>query len=251
MTETSSQIRRSDDQQGLFVEVANDLVQAATASISARGRFELALSGGSTPAGLYRLLVSDAYRARIDWKSVHFYWGDERSVPSDHADSNYRMAHRTLLQPLGIEKRQVHRIRTEIGDWDQVALDYQQQIASAFPRHDSDSPPQLDVILLGMGDDGHTASLFPHTTALAEVQKWVVANAVPQLATTRITMTVPMLNAGRQVWFMVAGRDKSAALQEVLRGKSDPQRWPSQLIQPARGQLRWYVDRAAARALTD
>ncbi len=227
---------------------ADALIDLARQSIQERDRFTVALSGGRTPRGLHRELLVESRRRDVDWTKVAFFWGDERTVPPDDDESNFRMAKETLLKPLGIQKEQVHRFHTEIADWTECAEAYEQRLKVVFKA----SPPAFpvfDLILLGMGDDGHTASLFPFTEALREKRRWVVANLVPQLQTTRLTMTAPCINAARNVWFVVAGQGKATRLAQVLNGPSDPERLPSQLIRPTDGRLRWFVDEAAMSQL--
>lgn len=229
------------------------IVTAAELVVSAfqakAGRFRLVLAGGNTPRGLYQLLASEPFACQIDWSSVDFFWGDERTVPPDHVDSNYLMAKQSLLDPLQIDQQQIHRIVAENPDLAATAADYQQQIAKVLDTPVDGSPPSFDLILLGMGGDGHTASLFPHTAALSEESRWVVGNHVPQLSTDRVTMTVPLINQARQVLFLVAGDDKSDRLAEVLEGPYQPERLPSQMIRPQRGSVTWLVDSAAASKL--
>ncbi|MGH7222247.1 MAG: 6-phosphogluconolactonase, partial [Gemmataceae bacterium] len=188
------------------------------------------------------------FRDQIDWGRVEFFWGDERCVPPDHAESNYRMAREAMLEHLPVPAEHVHRIEAERDDRDATARDYETVLASIFGIRSGGEPPALDLILLGMGPDGHTASLFPHTGALSERQRWVAPNRVPQLNTQRVTLTRPILNRGREVLFLVAGADKAERLAEVLAGPADPKRLPSQSIQPS-GQLVWFVDGAAAARL--
>ncbi len=253
------------DAEAISQAAAEELVRAASEAQSARGRFTVALSGGSTPQHLYQLLAGPPYRSQVDWKRVEVFWGDERCVPPDHRDSNYRMARESMLDRLPIPAGQIHRIEAERSDRAAAARDYQATLARVFgidlqggggggqspPHAPPCEPPSLDLVLLGMGPDGHTASLFPGTTALNETQQWVVVNSVPKFASDRITLTVPILNRAREVVFLVAGTDKAARLAEVLEGPHDPTRLPSQLIQPTSGKLIWLVDRAAAAQLTD
>ncbi|HTU88519.1 MAG TPA: 6-phosphogluconolactonase [Gemmataceae bacterium] len=225
-----------------------EFVHCAGEAIAARGRFTVALSGGSTPKRLYHLLTNEPFRSQVDWGRVEIFWGDERCVPPDHEDSNYRMAREAMLAHLPIPAEHVHRIEAERSDRDAAARDYEAILARVFGVSAGAEPPALDLLLMGMGPDGHTASLFPHTQALDETSRWVVANHVPQLNTDRLTLTQPILNRGREVLFLVAGADKAERLAEVLAGPADPKRLPSQSIQPD-GQLVWFVDAAAAARL--
>lgn len=241
-------IRIFPDVEALNKAAAVEFVRCAGEAIGARGRFAVALSGGSTPKRLYQLLTTEPYRSQIDWGRVEIFWGDERCVPPDHKDSNYRMAREAMLDRLPIPAEHVHRLEAERSDRAAAARDYVAAIARVFGVSAGAEPPAFDLILLGMGPDGHTASLFPHTQALDETRRWVVPNHVPQLHTDRLTLTRPILNRARQVLFLVAGADKAERLVEVLAGPDDAKRLPSQSIQPA-GQLLWFVDAAAAARL--
>jgi 6-phosphogluconolactonase len=218
--------------------------------VVARGKFTVALSGGSTPKRLYQILSEAPHRDTIDWSKVEIFWGDERSVAPDHADSNYRMASEAMLTRLPIPAERVHRMQAERQDRDKAAQDYQNEIARVFGVSPTGEPPVFDLILLGMGPDAHTASLFPGTTALKEMSKWVVPNWVEKFKTFRLTMTRPIINKARQVLFLVAGKDKTDPLLKVFCGPSDPHTYPSQLICPTTGQLTWYLDVAAVAGLT-
>src|SRR5205823_4654471 len=183
-------------------------------AITARGKFTVALSGGSTPKRLYQILADAPYRDKINWAHVEIFWGDERSVSPDHADSNFRMAKEAMLDRLTIPAENIHRLQAEREDRDKAAQDYQNEIAKVFGVDPNGEPPVFDLVLLGMGPDGHTASLFPGTTALREMKKWVVPNWVEKFKTFRLTMTRPILNKAREVLFLVAGKDKVAPLQK-------------------------------------
>ncbi len=230
-------------------EVAHAAADCFTAialgSISAEGRFSVALAGGSTPRRAYQLLATEEYRNRVDWSKVHIFFGDERTVPPTHADSNYRMAEEAMISLLPIPLHNVHRIAGR-GDAVANASLYEDDLRTFF---DGAPWPRLDLVLLGMGDDGHTASLFPGTDALREKEAWVVANWVEKLNTFRITLTAPAINHSANVVFVVTGTGKAERLPEVLRGARDPLRLPSQLIQPDAGSLVWLVDKAAAARL--
>jgi 6-phosphogluconolactonase len=227
------------DALGIAHEAAERIVAAAERAAGEGRPFSLALSGGGTPKALYELLATDAYESRIDWRNVEVFFGDERTVPPDHKDSNYRMAHEALLAKVPIPRDNVYRMAGE-RDPHQAAKEYGQMLKEKFGEG------ALDFVLLGMGDDGHTASLFPETEALNETKHRCVANFVPKLDTWRITLTAPFINRSRDVMILVAGASKSKRLQEVLEGPREPRRLPVQLIQPAPGQLTWLVDVAAA-----
>lgn len=225
------------------------LAQQAAQTIEAWGRFSVVLSGGSTPRRLYQILVQEPYRSAIEWDKMRFYFGDERCVPKDHPDSNYGLAQRELFEPLKIPAEHVFRMEADRDDLDVAACDYQKDIGVGMEVWPFEPPPAFDLVLLGMGPDGHTASLFPHTPALAPTVHWVLANHVPKLNANRMTMTPTLLNRAKTVCFLVAGADKAEALYEVLEGPRDPERLPAQLIQPESGNLYWFVDEAAAAKL--
>jgi 6-phosphogluconolactonase len=225
----------------LFVQTVSDAQQQ-------RGVARIALSGGSTPRALFTLLASDEYAKKLDWQSVDIFWGDERTVPPDHADSNYRMAHETLLRTLPVPEVRIHRMR---GELDPVAAagDYSLVLQQVFELSEANAVPRFDLILLGLGPDGHTASLFPHTSALDVRDQLVVANPVPQQQTTRLTLTVPVLQAAAHVHFLVAGKDKAVAAHRAIEGAWDPAETPSQYLRGATGQVTWLLDSAAAAEL--
>jgi 6-phosphogluconolactonase len=218
------------------------VIAAATAAIGATGRFTLALSGGSTPRALYSRLAEPAQATRMDWGRVHLFWGDERCVPPTDGSSNYRMAEEALLSKVPIPPANVHRIRGE-DEPRAAATGYEALLRSWF------AGTTFDLVLLGMGSNGHTASLFPGLTALGEAERWVVAELVPEVGMWRVTLTAPAINAAARVLFLVTGRDKAATLREVLSGPRDPRRLPAQLISPSPGRLTWLVDEAAAAEL--
>lgn len=214
--------------------VAALIVKLGKQALAEREVFRLALSGGSTPVPLYALLALPEWRVQLDWTRTHIYFTDERCVPPDHAESNYGMVRRVLLEPIQMPEANVHRMRGEIEP---------REAAAAYDALLGGVP--LDVMLLGMGEDGHTASLFPQTAALSETARACVANYVPQLGAWRLTLSAPYINAARHKLFMVSGAEKATALQKVLSETRDPQRYPAQLID---GAL-WLIDAAAASAL--
>lgn len=220
-------------------EAARRVVNAIDESIEMKDRFSIALAGGSTPKMLYELLAKEPYRSSIDWTKVHVFFGDERCVPPDHADSNYRMAREALLGKVPLPPDNVYRMKGEL-DPKAAAEEYDQQLREWFADN------AIDLVLLGMGDDGHTASLFPGTEALGETTRRCVANHVPKLNTWRLTLTAPFINQAWQVMILVTGRNKAERLQEVLEGAPDPQRLPVQMIKPEIGRLVWLMDTAAA-----
>jgi 6-phosphogluconolactonase len=219
---------------------AERVVAAASAAIAARGRFTFALSGGSTPRVLFELLASDAYRSRVDWARTEVFFGDERCVPPDDSASNYRMARETLLDHV---PARVHRMRGEDAPVAAAAA-YERELRELFG-----TTPRFDLVLLGMGDNGHTASLFPGLTAVMERERWVVAEYVAEVSMWRITFTPVVLNAAAEDLFLVAGTDKASMLHRVLEGPRDPRALPSQVVAPADGRLVWLVDAAAAAEL--
>ncbi|HKV84774.1 MAG TPA: 6-phosphogluconolactonase [Ktedonobacterales bacterium] len=212
------------------------------------GRFTVALSGGSTPRAFHALLAAPPYRDQVDWSIAQFYWGDERYVAPDDPESNFRMARETLLDKIPIHEAQIHRVHTEMDDPAAAAGLYESEIRQEFALAGG-ALPRFDLIFLGMGPDGHTASLFPHTAALGVRDRLVVANYVPKLSTWRITLTEPVLNAAATMAFLVAGADKADALSAVLDGPRDPEQYPSQLVAPTAGEALWIVDDAAAARL--
>jgi len=232
-----------DTPQELAHAAAHDFATKVGAAIDERGRFAVALAGGSTPKATYEILARD-YANRLDWSRVHVFFGDERTVPPEHEDSNYRMANETLLSRVPVGS--VHRMRSELPPAEAAAA-YEEELREFFGT--SDEPPSLDLILLGIGEDGHTASLFPETSALEVHDRWVVANPVLKLETTRLTLTVPVINAARAVNFLVAGEGKAEALNEILAGGADPRGYPAKFVRPESGKLTWMVDQAAARLL--
>lgn len=244
------QIRVLDDLEHVAQASADEFVARARRSIEHHGRFTVALSGGSTPKALHKLLVdrSEKNPDLIDWKRVQIFFGDERHVPPDHPDSNFRMANETLLSKVPVPKENIHRMLCE-KPADQAAAEYDNELVSAFKLKGADQLPRFDLILLGMGPDGHTASLFPGTTGVQELKKRVVANWVPKMNTWRVTFTRPVLNQPECALLMVCGQDKASALHEVMgQGSSDT--YPVKYVQPTHGELIWIVDRAAAAGLS-
>ena len=234
----------------LFHAAAEEFVQVARAAIGAQGRFTVALSGGSTPKALYSLLAANY--AEFVWNRVFLFFGDERHVPPTDADSNYRMVNESLLTKIAIPAENVFRVPAENPDAAAAASDYETQLRRFFELRPEDRPgefPRFDLILLGMGSDGHTASLFPDSAALDEQSRLVVANWVAKFNTHRITFTFPVLNRAAEVVFMASGADKANMLHQVLEAKNTPP-LPSQRVQPADGKLLWMLDEAAAAKLT-
>ena len=239
-------LRRFADLDALARAAADELAAIARAAHETRGRCHVALSGGSTPRRLFERLAA-AGRDALPWDAVELWWGDERTVPPEHADSNYGMARALLVEPLRLDPAHVHRMAGERADADAAARSYEAALVAALG-----APPVFDLVLLGMGPDGHTASLFPGSAGLGETKRWVIANRVTSPlvhgTATRITLTAPAINAARCIRFLVAGADKAVALAQVLEGPRDPTRYPSQLVKRD-GDVAWLVDEAAAAQL--
>ena len=214
------------------------------------GAFSVALSGGSTPKTLYTLLVNDTgLRAQVPWDKIQFFFGDERHVPPDHADSNFRMANESMLSKVSLRADQIHRIKAENPDAEKAALEYEQDLRGSFKLSGSQLP-RFDFFMVGMGDEGHALSLFPGTKALHDNGRLVMRNWVGKFYTERITMTAPVANNAAMVVFMVTRADKAPALKAVLEGPYEPEQLPSQLFAPTSGKLLWLVDTAAAGMLS-
>jgi len=253
---------------------AERITSLAERALATRGEFAWALAGGKTPEELYRLLAGAPHAARIDWTRVHFFWSDERCVPADHADSNYRMARESLLDRVRPPEAHVHRMQGELPPLLEASR-YERELAAVVPAAvvpaasfpaanfladgaastPSSPPPRLDLILLGMGADGHTASLFPGAAAVSERQRWVTATRIEGREVARLTFTLPMINAAAAVLFLVAGADKAPALARVMAHEPQPtegaphEALPAQLVRPATGELEWLVDAQAAALL--
>lgn len=227
----------SKDQDELASSASAEFARLAGEAIRERGSFTVALSGGSTPLLLYRHLLGSS----VDWERVSFYFGDERNVPPDEDASNFKGANKSLFRPLRIREDNIFRWRTEIGTPLEVADDYERTL-----RNLSADLPRFDLILLGVGTDGHTASLFPGTDALNETERFAVANWVPQLGSWRFTLTYRVINNARNVMFLAAGEDKAERLKEVFEGDTD---LPAKAVRPTDGNLTWYLDRSSARDL--
>lgn len=212
--------------------------------------FTLVLSGGSTPKNTFTLLASNAsFRSQIPWEKVHFFWGDERHVPPDHSESNYRLAKEVMLSRVPVPEKNIHRIESENPDACKAAEKYEEELREFF-KLVCGQLPRFDCLLLGMGTDGHTASLFPGTEAIHEQSRLVVVNWVEQFKTFRITLTLPVLNNADFIIFIVSGKEKAEMLKRVLEGREQSNYPPAQLIKPTHGRLLWLVDRAAASHLT-
>lgn len=247
---SSAKIRVSTTPQELFATAAEEVVQCANQAVAERGRFTIALSGGSTPKSLYNLLATNALNT-LPWDRMFFFWGDERHVPPTDAESNYRMVNEAMLSKVPVSAANVFRVPTENPDAAAAAEAYEKTLRKVFQIGEHEVP-RFDLILLGLGPDGHTASLFPGTAALREKARIFVANWVEKLKTHRLTLTLPVLNAGRTVAFLVSGTDKATVLRTVLEDSSaSGEQYPAKLVKPSDGELIWFLDRAAASALSD
>jgi len=242
------EIRILTTPQELFEVAAEEVVRAATEAVAQRGRFTIALSGGSTPKNLFNLLATNA-RTVFPWDRTYFFWSDERHVPPTDPESNYRMAEEIMLSKIPVNAGNVFRIAAENPDAAAVAEAYEQTLRKFFQLQPG-QVPVFDLILLGMGPDGHTASLFPNTAGLQEKTRLVIANWVDKLKANRLTMTLPVLNSAREVAFLASGTDKAQVLRTVLEEDAPPEQYPAKLVRPSNGRLIWFVDRAAASQLT-
>lgn len=217
-------------------------------AVAAHGVCSVALSGGSTPRSMFQVLAGEPLRNAINWPRLEIFWSDERAVPPDDPESNYRMACEALLQHVPIPSHRIHRMPAERTPLDAAAHDYEAEVRRVVAA-DPTGTPRFDLVMLGMGDDGHTASLFPETQALDERERLVVPNYVPRLDAHRLTFTPRLINAAANVLFLVAGSSKAEALRAVLEGPRQPRRYPAQLVAPAEGTLYWFLDRDAAAKL--
>jgi 6-phosphogluconolactonase len=240
-TPSSARVIVSRDADTLMTDTALRVATLGEYAIARHGRFRWALSGGTTPRKLYALLARPPLVRRIDWSRVEFFWGDERCVPPDHADSNYRTAREALLDLIQPDPAHVHRMRGEDPP-EQAAAAYEAELRRAFELREGSPPPSFDLILLGMGADGHTASLFPGSAVLQEARRWVASDR------NRVTLTLPVLNAAAHVLFLVSGTDKAQRLAEVLAGPDSG--LPAQRVRPTHGKLEWSVDAAAAEIVS-
>jgi 6-phosphogluconolactonase len=246
-------VRRFEDSHGVCRGAAEEFLESQQRARHAGHRFRVALAGGSTPRHLHQLLCSSPYAEEIAWNEIDFFFGDERTVAADHPDSNYRMARETLFVELEIPPNQIHRMPADAADLDAAAKSYEAVIADVFGvpgPEPGGNPPRFDLILLGIGSDGHTASLFPDTSALDETVRWVVKNRIPKLDTSRMTFTYPLINAAQKILFLISGEEKALALKWILEGDGGDSPCPARRIAPSLGQLIFLVDREAAGQLT-
>ena len=230
----------------VLAALADFIVEKSKEAISKNGRFNVALSGGSSPKKLYELLASDLYKKRIEWSNVFFFFGDERYVPLYHRDSNYLMTVHALFEPLSISNDNIFSVNTSLPPAD-AAKDYEQRILDHF----LESPARFDLILLGLGDNSHTASLFPHTNVLHEKKALVKEIFVDEVNMYRITFTAPLINSAHNIAFLVYGAGKAEAVHHILRDDKDIELYPAQLIHPTSGNLYWFLDDEAAARITE
>jgi 6-phosphogluconolactonase len=237
-----------DDPQAVIVRAAEELTHISGEAICTHGQFTIALSGGSTPAAMYELLAV-RFRLSVDWKEVQFFFGDERCVPPDHELSNYGMANHAMLSPLGIKPEQIHRIKGELKPQD-GAIAYEEELRKFFSLRAGEFP-RFDLVLLGLGANAHTASLFPGDPAIHETARMAVAVEVDDsVARHRISLTPPVLNNATRIMFVAHGAEKAAAVHQTLEAASDPDRFPAQIIAPPNGEAIWILDRQAAGRLS-
>jgi 6-phosphogluconolactonase len=246
------------DPDDLAANAAGLFAKLALQAVAETGRFTVALSGGTTPRTIFSLLAAEPFSREVPWRSIYFFWVDERWVPPDHPDSNYRLAAQTLLDRVGVPAENIFRIPSELSEPNRAAESYSATLRECLMRSDGSAEsgshsnrPRLDLVLLGMGADGHTASLFPNTAAVNAKAEIAVSNYVDKLNSYRITLTAPTINNARNIAFIVSGEEKAEALKNVLEGDCLPQLYPSQLIRPGNGMLSWMVDEAAAKLLED
>jgi 6-phosphogluconolactonase len=239
------QIKIYPDTEHMAHATAELLVTIAVSSIDDRGSFSVALSGGSTPRRAYEHLATKEFASRVDWSHIHVFWGDERCVPPRHPRSNYGMAREALLDHIPIPTRNVHRVLGELAPAE-AASRYEATLRQFFSPEQEGEAVTFDLVLLGMGTDGHTASLFPRSKVLAERSRWVASDYVDETKDWRVTLTPPAINAARQVSFLVSGRAKARTVQQVIRGPRQSRLLPAQIVQPKSGNLTWLLDSEAA-----
>ncbi|HEY4033510.1 MAG TPA: 6-phosphogluconolactonase [Ktedonobacteraceae bacterium] len=234
------------DGEQLSHAAARYVVQVANEALAARGRFTIALSGGSTPKKLYGLLALELYCNQIDWTKAEVFWGDERCVPPDDTESNYHLAHEVMLSKLPIPADQIHRMPADESDLVAASATYEQELRRVFG---TSGVPSFDLIQLGLGPEAHTASLFPHQASLRETERLVIPVTVPKPPPPRLTFTPPILNAAKHILFLVTGAEKADAVRAILEGDYQPEEYPAQIVRPAQGEVTWMLDAAAASTL--
>jgi len=238
------ELHKFKDAEALSEAVAKWIVDIIADTLKKHDRFTIALSGGSTPERLHRLLASSPYKEQVDWSKLHIFWGDERAVPFEDSRNNAKMAYDTLLNFVPVPAAQIHVMRTDISP-EQSAIEYEKILHQYF----GETGPSFDLVLLGMGDDGHTLSLFPGTAVVHEEKVWATSFFLQAQDMYRITLTRPIVNRSARIAFLTTGPKKAHALKEVLKGEYNPDQYPSQTIMPQAGELHWFVDEAAAAEL--
>ena len=240
----AASVRVCSDLDEMSLQAAQATVDVIRDAVGAAGKCSLALSGGSTPRGLYSLLAS-RFRDEIPWPRVHVFWGDERYVPPDDLRSNFRMAKEVLLRHVPCPAANIHPMPTHLPSPDAAALEYEATLKHYWPE----AWPRFDLLFLGLGAEGHTASLFPDSPAIAERTRWVLAVTAPSEPRLRLTLTPPVLSRSAHTYFLVAGPDKAGALAHVVSGTADPALYPAAALRPTQGMVTWWVDREAAAEL--
>jgi 6-phosphogluconolactonase len=244
---TKNQVTVLPDSEALAAEAADRFVALARTAVMTNGRFSVALAGGGTPQGMYRLLAQSPRKGQIAWSSVHIFWGDERFVPPDDSDNLWRMAQETFLSALPLPAANIHPMPTVGLTPAAAARQYAETIICFF----APAPPRFDLVLLGMGPDGHTASIFPGQAAVASAERLVaVVTNAPKPPPTRLTLTYKVINQAANIMFLVSGGDKAAAVAQLLTGERDRNQWPAQGVQPEHGRLLWLLDQAAAQGIS-
>ncbi|WP_159466619.1 6-phosphogluconolactonase [Dyadobacter sp. 3J3] len=238
------QLHIANDSVQLSTELAEWISNYINEVLTKKDRFTFVLSGGGTPKLLYTLLAAKPYNESIPWEKIHFFWGDERAVPFEDSRNNAKMAYDELLDKVGVKAENIHVMRTDIGA-EESAAEYEKILKQYFEGEET----TFDFVLLGMGDDGHTLSLFPGTSVIHEKDAWVTSFFLPAQDMYRITLTAPVVNQSAAVVFLAVGTGKAETLKHVLEGEFEPDKYPSQVIKPAKGQLLWFIDEAAAAGL--
>jgi 6-phosphogluconolactonase len=242
-----SQLIVMDNAETLYVRAAEEIAHFAGEAICTHGEFTLCLTGGGTPASAYELLAT-RFRLSVDWKEVQFFWGDERCVAPNDPASNFGMANRTMLSKLALRPEQIHRIRGE-DEPGRAAQEYERELRAVFSLAQPGDFPSFNLLLLGLGENAHVASLFPHHPALHEKNRLAVAVEVESAPSRRISLTMPVINAAERVMFLVSGEQKAAAVSNILQGPADPDEYPAQLVKPLSHDIVWLIDKAAASEL--
>ena len=249
MSKSKPEIRIVKDPTQLARVAADEFKRLAKDTVENKGIFNVALSGGSTPKAMFDLLSSDPWRATIPWSKTHFFWGDERHVPPDDEDSNYRMTKEHLFSKIPIPPENIHRIEAESSNAESAAAKYERELKQHFNLSETEIP-RFDLVFLGMGDDGHTASLFPGTDVVHESKYLVAAPWVEKFDSRRITFTPRVINNSDRIIFLVKGEEKADALVEVIEGEKNPDLYPAQIINPNHGSVLWLCDRASCSKLS-